>query len=109
MWIKWIECRLDGSPFDAQPMHDHDQRFKTLLKTFLPEFFALFFADWAETFDFSRVEWLDKEVFPDPPQGERRVLDLVAKLPTRRPVAAQSGKAEAWLSLLHSRWSRRIR
>ena len=22
-------------------MHDHDQRFKTLLKTFLPEFFAL--------------------------------------------------------------------
>jgi len=82
-------------------MHDHDQRFKTLLKTFLPEFFALFFADWAETFDFSRVEWLDKEVFPDPPQGERRVLDLVAKLPTRRPVAVPSGQAEAWLSLLH--------
>jgi hypothetical protein len=82
-------------------MHDHDQRFKTLLKTFLPEFFALFFADWAENFDFSRVEWLDKEVFPDLPQGERRVVDLVAKLPTRRPIALPAGQAEAWLSLIH--------
>ena len=49
----------ERQPVRCAPMHDHDQRFKTLLKTFLPEFFALFFADWAETFDFSRVEWLE--------------------------------------------------
>ena len=69
-------------------MTDHDQRFKTLLKELLPEFFALFFEEWAERFDFSSVEWLDKEVLPDPPEGQRRVLDLVAKLRTRKPLPA---------------------
>src|SRR5947209_2585097 len=60
-------------------MIDHDQRFKNLLHEFLPEFFQLFFPSWAERFDFAQIEWLDKEAFPDPPQGERRSLDLVAK------------------------------
>lgn len=83
-------------------MTDHDQRFKTLLKELLPEFFELFFADWAERFDFSSVEWLDKEVFPDPPEGQRRVLDLVAKLRTREPLPAQEDlSADEWLSLIH--------
>jgi len=60
---------------------DHDQRFKVLPQEFFAEFFQLFFPDWARRFDFARVTWLDKEVFTDPPQGERRYLDLVARMP----------------------------
>jgi hypothetical protein len=41
--------------------------------------------------DSAQLEWPDKEVFPDPPEGHRRVLDLVAKLPTREPVLAAAG------------------
>ena len=48
-------------------MHDHDQRFKMLIQVFFAEFLVLFFHEWAERFDATSVEWLDKEVFPDPP------------------------------------------
>ncbi len=78
-------------------MTDHDQRFKALLQEFLAEFFELFFPNWAKQFDFSRVEWLDKELFPNPPEGRRMAADLVAKLPTIEPGEA----AKAWLSLIH--------
>ena len=61
-------------------MTDHDQRWKTLLREFLDEFFRRFFPEWAELLDFSQVEWLDKEVFPDPPEGRRRALDLPVRL-----------------------------
>lgn len=64
-------------------MDDHDQRFKTLLREFLPEFVGLFFPDWAGHFDFTGCEWLEQEAFLDPPQGEKRVLDLLAKVATR--------------------------
>ena len=65
---------------------DHDQRFKILLKEFLREFFELFFPDWVEYFDFAAVEWLDKEVFTDPPAGSRRFLDMVAKIKLKKPL-----------------------
>ena len=81
---------------------DHDQRFKVLIQEFFMEFLLLFFAAWAERFDCTAVEWLDKEVFPDPPEGPRRVLDLVAKLATRQPVPGQRpGESEHWLALVH--------
>lgn len=81
---------------------DHDQRLKALLCEFFKEFFQLFFPEWAERFDFSTVTWLDKEVFPDPPQGQRRMLDIVAKLSTRRAVAtAGPAPAEHWIALVH--------
>src|SRR5690349_13980448 len=81
---------------------DHDQRFKTLLREFFAEFFRLFFPDWAARFDFAGVEWLDKEVFADPPQGERTYLDLVARLPTRQAVPAQRpGQEDSWIALVH--------
>src|SRR5260370_5884545 len=67
---------------------DHDQRFKTLIQLFFQEFLLLFFKSWAERLDAAAVEWLDKEVFPDPPEGQRQILDLVGKLPTRRGVQA---------------------
>jgi hypothetical protein len=51
-------------------MADHDQRFKSLLKAFFAEFFQVFFPAWADRFDFARVDWLEQEVFTDPPRGE---------------------------------------
>ena len=74
-------------------MDDHDQRFKALLREFLPEFFALFFPDWAARLDFAGTEWLEQEAFLDPPGGEKRVLDVVAKVPTRVPVPDPAGRA----------------
>ena len=67
---------------------DHDQRFKTLIREFFAEFLRLFFADWAARLDLDCVEWLDKEVFSDPPEGKRHELDLVAKVPLRQDSAA---------------------
>src|SRR2546421_6693296 len=62
---------------------DHDQRLKVLLKEFFEQFFRCFFPAWAERFDFTDVTWLDKEIFLAPPQGEKRHLDLVARLRVR--------------------------
>jgi hypothetical protein len=81
---------------------DHDQRFKTLIREFFAEFLLLFFRQWAERLDCAAVECLDKEVFPDPPEGARHFLDLVAKLPTRQSVPGRRpGEAEQWLALVH--------
>jgi hypothetical protein len=83
-------------------MADHDQRFKNLLREFFAEFLHLFFPAWADRFDFSRLEWLSEEIFPDPPQGQRRFLDLVAKLPVRELLPAQRpGEQDSWIALLH--------
>jgi hypothetical protein len=48
---------------------DHNQRFKSLLKTFFAEFFQAFSPAWADRFDFSGVDWLEQEAFTDPPRG----------------------------------------
>jgi hypothetical protein len=81
---------------------DHDQRFKVLLQEFIREFFELFFPEWVEYFDFTTAEWLDKEVFTDPPAGTRRFLDLVAKLKLKKPLPGQRNEeGEHWLALIH--------
>jgi hypothetical protein len=81
---------------------DHDQRFKTLIQTFFADFLRLFFREWAEQLDAAAVEWLDKEVFPEPPEGPRSTLDLVGKLPTCQEVAGQRpGEPAQWLALVH--------
>ena len=86
-------------------MEDHDQRFKSLLKAFFAEFFQVFFPNWADRFDFSRVDWLEQEVFTDPPRGERRSLDLVARLPLHPgvppPASDLAEPADCWLTLIH--------
>ena len=86
-------------------MADHDQWFKLLLKAFFAEFFQVFFPAWADRFDFARVDWLEQEVFTDPPRGERRSLDLVARLPLRPGVPPPSSEAgeptDCWLTLIH--------
>lgn len=73
-------------------MDDHDQRFKGLLREFLPEFVELFLPEFAPRFDFTGTEWLEQEVFLDPPGGDKRVLDVVAKVPTRAPVPDPGGR-----------------
>ena len=78
---------------------DHDQRFKLLIQMFLAELFQAFFSVWFERFDFNRATWLEQEVFLDPPQGERRVLDLVAQLPVRLRPGEKAGDEE--LALIH--------
>ncbi len=59
---------------------DHDQLFKEVIREFFPDFLRLFFPDQAARFDLARVTWLDKELFADPPDGPKHVLDLVAEL-----------------------------
>jgi hypothetical protein len=81
-------------------MEDHDQRMKVLLREFFEEFIRLFFPQWAERFDFGTVTWLDKEIFPDPPRGERTAADLVARL-TTRAVPPRLEAPEDWLALVH--------
>jgi hypothetical protein len=71
-------------------MAEHDQRFKTLLREFFPEFLNLFFPEQAARLDLTNLEWLDKEVFPDPPQGDVLVLDLVARV-RRLPTSEDAG------------------
>ena len=61
---------------------DHDQRFKSMIREFFPEFMQLFLPEWAVQFDFASTECLEQEVLTDPPEGERHVLDLVAKIRT---------------------------
>ena len=75
---------------------DHDQRFKILIREFFAEFLLLFFSDWAAKLDLSAPEWLDKELFPDPPDGPRHILDLVARVPMR-----DSATSAASLILVH--------
>jgi hypothetical protein len=60
----------------------HDQLFKELLNAFFREFLALFFPAVAARLDFTRVTFLDKEVFTDVPTGSRRELDIVAQVYT---------------------------
>lgn len=79
---------------------DHDQRFKALVREFFPDFLRLFFADYARRFDLSHVEWLDKELFPEPPDGGKHVLDLVARLTAIEPVGP-AGEPSPWLAVVH--------
>jgi len=73
-------------PRGPQMPGDHDQRFKSIIREFFADFLKLFFADWAVRLDLTRIEWLTQELLPDPPDGDRHIVDLVAKLPTLKPV-----------------------
>jgi hypothetical protein len=80
---------------------DHDQRLKVLLKEFFAQFFACFFPAWAQRFDFTDVTWLDKEVFLAPPQGEKRQLDLVARLRLRPGAPSPCEGVTEMVALVH--------
>ena len=72
-------------------MTDHDRLFKELLTTFFTDFLELFVPELAREVIADSIELLDKEVISDLRQGERRVVDLLARLRTRGPLAGASG------------------
>ena len=80
---------------------DHDQRLKVLIKEFFHAFFVCFFPEWASRFEFVDIDWLDKEVFLAPPQGERRQLDLVARLKLRHGGPPTRAGATDLVALVH--------
>jgi len=59
----------------------HDQVFKDLIGTFLPDLLILVAPEPAGRLDLSHWKFLDKEVFTDWPKGRRRELDLLAEVP----------------------------
>jgi len=79
-------------------MIDHDQIFKIVLRCCLRDFFRAFLPEWEPRFDFDAADWLDKEVFENPPQGKRRFADLVVKLPLR---IHPGGEWTTMLCLIH--------
>ena len=80
---------------------DHDQRLKVLLKAFFEQFFLCFFPVWAARFDFREVTWLDKEIFLAPPQGDKRLLDLVARVRIRPDAPPPAPGMTEFLALVH--------
>jgi hypothetical protein len=96
---------LDRPPnggHNAGMSDDHDQRFKELIREFFPDLLRLFFPVWAGRFDLTAVEWLDKELMPEPPDGDRHILDLVARLPAVVPLnSAEPAPPPPWLALVH--------
>ncbi len=80
---------------------DHDQRLKVLLKEIFAQFLLCFFPEWAERFLFDAIDWLDKEVFLAPPQGQKRELDLVARLRLREGVEPPWEGASELVALVH--------
>ena len=80
---------------------DHDQRLKVLIKEFFEQFFLCFFPDWAKRLDFGEVIFIDKEVFLNPPQGEKRQLDLVARLRLRPDAPPPQAGVTDLVALVH--------
>ena len=56
----------------------HDNLFKTLLTTFFLEFLELFYPEVLSYLDPDSIEFVDKELFTDLVDGEKKVLDVVA-------------------------------
>jgi Domain of unknown function (DUF4351) len=80
---------------------DHDQRLKVLLKEFFEAFFLCFFPAWGARFEFTDIDWLDKELFLAPPQGEKRQLDLVAQLRLRPGAPPPRAGVSDLVALVH--------
>jgi hypothetical protein len=80
---------------------DHDQRLKVLLKEFFEAFFLCFFPEWAARFEFTEVDWLDKELFTAGSEGKRRQLDLVARLRLRPDAPPPRAGVTDLVALVH--------
>ena len=62
----------------------HDQLSKSLIKLFFPDFLRLIDPESAPRLRAGEATFLDKEDFTDWPAGDRRELDLLAKVPVER-------------------------
>ena len=59
----------------------HDQLAKTLITAFYADFLALVAPESARRLRLGEASFLDKELFTDQPTGDRRELDLLARVP----------------------------
>ena len=64
----------------------HDQLFKLFFHEFLQDFLELFYPDAAARLDFTTLEFLDKELFTDFPEGSVREADVVARVETHEGI-----------------------
>jgi putative YhgA-like transposase len=62
--------------------NQHDKIFKQLLHAFLDDFLRLAVPETFDRLDLSAPEFLDKELFEGGPRGQRRELDLLARVRT---------------------------
>ena len=65
-------------------MTSHDQLSKSLIKLFFADFLRLVIPDSAPRLRAGEATFLDKEDFTDWPAGDRREMDLLAKIPVER-------------------------
>ena len=70
----------DNSTTQKENKIDHDQLFKQLILFFFEEFIRLFFPNFYALIDFSTLSFLPHEYYTDILTGERKLLDLVAKV-----------------------------
>lgn len=56
---------------------NHDQLFKELLTTFFVEFLDLLFPSVLEYLDTDSITFVDKELFTDVVQGDKKIMDIV--------------------------------
>ena len=85
------------------PQEDHDQRLKEAVKSKFSDAIDLMLPTWLPLFDFPKLEWIEQEIFPDPPKGSRRSIDILAKLPTLQPITDESEEppVQACVGLVH--------
>ena len=67
---------------------DHDRLFKELISTFLIEFLELFLPRVARDIDRDSVQFLPQEVFNDVTSGDKKEIDLLAKVKYQQQDAA---------------------
>lgn len=66
--------------FEKKPTYiDHDRLFKQLIQAFFEEFLKAFFPNEHGIIDFSKVKFLEQEVFTDIIKGEKRQIDILAE------------------------------
>lgn len=61
-------------------MIDHDHLFKELISTFFVEFLELFLPEVVKQIDRNSIQFLPQEVFNDVTSGEKKEIDLLAKV-----------------------------
>jgi hypothetical protein len=80
---------------------DHDQFLKHLVHLFPADWVALALPDLPARLDFTRLEWIEQEVFADPPHGERLRVDVALKVPTLPSTPPHDHEPDGSIVLLH--------
>ncbi len=76
-------CSIENQKINTIAMTesiDHDQLFKELLSTFFIEFVELFLPDVAALMERDSITFLPQEYFTDLITGDRKIIDLIAKV-----------------------------